>query len=217
MRILLIQSYSPHIEEVVFPLGLCYIATALINHGHEVTVYDPNVHIDPLGELKDIAQTSQPEIIGIGLRNIDNSSYWNFFSYLDTFFETVSLVRKEIPRGKILAGGPGFSIYARRIMERVEAIDYGIFAEGEVDRSPTGTGVSGRLAIHYRRGEITRGQPIVIESIIGSKFAGKVIEETTFGPYPAIIPEVQGEAHLVGRNELWINPNDTLKNGFILR
>lgn len=92
-----------------------------------------------------------------------------------------------------------------------------IFAEGEVDRSPTGTGVSGRLAIHHRRGEIQMNQPIVIESIIGSTFTGKVVEETAFGPYPAIIPEVTGEAHIVGRNELWINPNDPLKDGFILR
>jgi len=92
-----------------------------------------------------------------------------------------------------------------------------IFAEGEVDRSPTGTGVSGRLAIHYRRGEIEMNQPIVIESIIGTRFTGKVVEETTFGPYPAIISEVTGEAHIVGRNELWINPNDPLRDGFILR
>jgi len=77
--------------------------------------------------------------------------------------------------------------------------------------------VSGRLAIHHRRGDIQQNQPITIESIIGSKFTGKVIEETTFGPYPAIIPEVRGEAHLVGRNELWIDPNDPLKDGFILR
>jgi trans-L-3-hydroxyproline dehydratase len=92
-----------------------------------------------------------------------------------------------------------------------------IFAEGEVDRSPTGTGVSGRLAIHHRRGEIKKGEAITIESIIGSKFTGKVIEETTFGPYPAIIPEVEGDAFIVGRNEMWINPNDPLKDGFILR
>ena len=92
-----------------------------------------------------------------------------------------------------------------------------IFAEGEVDRSPTGTGVSGRLAIHYQRGEIQKNQPIVIESIIGSKFTGRVIEETRYGPYAAIIPEVEGEAQIVGRNELWINPNDPLKDGFILR
>ena len=92
-----------------------------------------------------------------------------------------------------------------------------IFAEGEVDRSPTGTGVSGRLAIHHRRGEIALNQPIVIESIIGSKFTGKVIEETAFGPYPAVIPYVEGEAHIIGRNELWIDPKDPLKSGFILR
>jgi len=92
-----------------------------------------------------------------------------------------------------------------------------IFAEGEVDRSPTGTGVSGRLAIHHRRGEIKVNQPIVIESIIGSKFTGKVVEETTFGPYTAIIPEVEGQSHIIGRNELWIDPEDSLKAGFILR
>ena len=92
-----------------------------------------------------------------------------------------------------------------------------IFAEGEVDRSPTGTGVSGRLAIHYSRGEIKTNQSIVIESIIGSKFTGRVINETIFGPYPAIIPEVEGQAHIIGRNELWINPSDPLKEGFMLR
>jgi proline racemase len=92
-----------------------------------------------------------------------------------------------------------------------------IFAEGEVDRSPTGTGVSGRLAIHYARGEIRKNQRIVIESIIGSTFSGKVVEETMFGPYPAIIPEVQGEAYIIGRNEFWINPKDPFKYGFMLR
>lgn len=51
-----------------------------------------------------------------------------------------------------------------------------IFADGEVDRSPTGTGVSGRLAIHYARGEIGIGEAIVIESIIGTKFEGIIIE-----------------------------------------
>lgn len=92
-----------------------------------------------------------------------------------------------------------------------------IFAEGEVDRCPTGTGVSGRLAIHHRRGEIGLNQPIVIESIIGTKFTGQVIGETKFGEYEAIIPEVRGAAHIVGRNEWWVNPNDPLKDGFILR
>lgn len=92
-----------------------------------------------------------------------------------------------------------------------------IFAEGEVDRSPTGTGVSGRLAIHYARGEINLNRPIVIESIIGSRFTGRVVETTVFGPHQAIIPEVEGTAHITGRNEFLIDPDDEMRGGFILR
>lgn len=92
-----------------------------------------------------------------------------------------------------------------------------VFAEGEVDRSPTGTGVSGRVAIHHARGEIGVNEPIVIESIIGSTFTARVAETTTFGPYAAIIPEVEGRAFITGRHEFWIDPNDPLREGFILR
>ncbi|MGD9215378.1 MAG: proline racemase family protein [Desulfobacteraceae bacterium] len=92
-----------------------------------------------------------------------------------------------------------------------------IFAEGEVDRCPTGTGVSARLALHYARGEIGLGQPITIESIIGSRFTGRVIEEKTLGPHAAVIPEVEGTAHITGRHEFLIDPADPYKNGFILR
>jgi proline racemase len=92
-----------------------------------------------------------------------------------------------------------------------------VFAEGEVDRCPTGTGVSGRLAIHHARGEIDVGETIVIESIIGTRFSGRIVETTTFGPYPAIIPEVEGTAHITGRHEFLIDPDDPLRDGFILR
>lgn len=92
-----------------------------------------------------------------------------------------------------------------------------IFAEGEVDRSPTGTGVSARMAIHYARGEIAIGQSMVIESIIGSKFTGRIFETTKFGPYDAVIPEVEGRSFITGQNEFVIDPDDPLKDGFILR
>lgn len=92
-----------------------------------------------------------------------------------------------------------------------------IFAEGEADRSPTGTGVSGRLAIHHARGEIRLGQSIIIESIIGSRFTGSAVETTKFGPHPAIIPEVEGSAWITGCHEFLIDPSDPLKYGFFLR
>ena len=66
-------------------------------------------------------------------------------------------------------------------------------------------------------GEIGVGESIIIESIIGSTFSVKVDEITTFGKYEAVIPEVRGTAFLTGKNTFWINPNDPLKDGFILR
>jgi trans-L-3-hydroxyproline dehydratase len=92
-----------------------------------------------------------------------------------------------------------------------------IFAEGEVDRCPTGTGVSGRAAIHYQRGEIGVDERFTVESIIGSTFTGRVLRTTTFGEYEAVVPEVEGTAHITGRNEWLIDPDDALRDGFILR
>ncbi len=92
-----------------------------------------------------------------------------------------------------------------------------VFAEGQVDRSPTGTGVSARLAIHFARGDIKINEPMVIESIIGTKFTGHVVEIMEYASYDAIIPEVEGTAHITGRNEFIIDPDDSLKNGFIIR
>ena len=92
-----------------------------------------------------------------------------------------------------------------------------IFADGEVDRCPTGTGVSARLALHYARGEIDIGQSIIIESIISSRFTGRIVAATTFGPYDAVIPEVEGSAYITGRHEFLVDPDDPLQKGFILR
>jgi trans-L-3-hydroxyproline dehydratase len=92
-----------------------------------------------------------------------------------------------------------------------------VFADGEVDRSPTGTGVSGRAALHYARGEISLNEPFVVESILGTTFTGEVVEATRFGSYPAVIPQVSGAAYIVGRSELLIDPDDPLREGFLLR
>lgn len=93
-----------------------------------------------------------------------------------------------------------------------------IFAEGEVDRSPTGSGVSGRMAIHHKRGELQVGtDSMTIESILGTKFIGSIVSTVDYGPFEAVIPRVEGNAHIVGQNEWVIDPNDPLIHGFILR
>lgn len=92
-----------------------------------------------------------------------------------------------------------------------------IFAEGEVDRSPTGSGVAGRMAIHHKRKELGRGETMTIESILGTKFKAAIHQTIQYGPYEAVIPTIEGNAFIVGKNEWLIDPNDPLKNGFILR
>lgn len=105
-----------------------------------------------------------------------------------------------------------------------EALDAGahsrnvcVFADGEVDRSPTGTGVSGRLAIHHARGEVEEGEEIVVESILGTRFTGRVVGLAKVGTYSAVLPEITGRAYVTGRNEILIDPMDPLSGGFLLR
>jgi proline racemase len=92
-----------------------------------------------------------------------------------------------------------------------------VFAEGEVDRSPTGTGVSARAALLFARGELEKGRPFIVESIIGTRFTGSIEATTQYASYPAVIPRVTGRASITGRNQLLIDPADPLRHGFILR
>jgi len=93
-----------------------------------------------------------------------------------------------------------------------------VFANAEVDRSPTGTGVSARLALHHANGELAVDQPIAIESILGrrSVFGGRVVATTQVGNYAAVVPEVSGTAALTGRHEFVLDPRDRLGKGFLI-
>lgn len=92
-----------------------------------------------------------------------------------------------------------------------------VFAEGEVDRCPTGSGVSGRMAIHRARGHIDFGESMSIESITDSVFKGSIVPEEDYGPFKAVIAQVEGTAYITGMQTFVIDPNDPMKNGFILR
>lgn len=92
-----------------------------------------------------------------------------------------------------------------------------IFADGELDRSATGSGVSARAALHFVAGEISLNERITIESILGSTMSVKVSGITTFGSYDAIIPEVSGAASITGRHDFSFDPDDPLRTGFIFR
>ncbi|CDH54716.1 proline racemase [Lichtheimia corymbifera JMRC:FSU:9682] len=92
-----------------------------------------------------------------------------------------------------------------------------IFADSEVDRSPTGSGTAGRVAQLYLRGQLAKDQVLVNESIIGSVFKGKVLKETKVGSFDAVIPQIEGSAHIVGHAQWIIDESDPLTYGFLVK
>ncbi|GIU40963.1 proline racemase [Shewanella sp. MBTL60-112-B2] len=92
-----------------------------------------------------------------------------------------------------------------------------IFADGEVDRSPTGTGVSARVALLHAKGEVALNTPIMIESIVDGRMIVSASSECEFHGKPAVIPEVSGRAYITGQHKFFVDPDDVFQNGFMLR
>jgi len=91
-----------------------------------------------------------------------------------------------------------------------------IFGQGNVDRSPCGTGTCAKLALMYERGEIGLNQPYVYESIVGTTFTGEILGETTVKDTKAVIPQITGSAFITGLNQILIDDQDPFKYGFKL-
>ena len=85
---------------------------------------------------------------------------------------------------------------------------------GKIDRSPTGTGVSARLAVLHARGQIEPGTELVASSIIDSQFIGRIEATTTVGDLPAVIPSIEGRAWITGTRELELDPDDPWPLGY---
>jgi proline racemase len=92
-----------------------------------------------------------------------------------------------------------------------------VFADGEVDRSPCGSGTSARLALLAAEGRLGVGDELLHRSIVGSEFRAQIVAETEVAGIPAAVTEVEGSAHLTGRHEFVLEPQDGLGLGFLLR
>jgi proline racemase len=87
---------------------------------------------------------------------------------------------------------------------------------GWLDRSPCGTGTSARLAALHASGQLGIGQPFVNESVIGTRFTGRIVEATTVAGHPAVIPEITGRAWITGIGQYLLDPDDPFPAGFSL-
>jgi proline racemase len=87
---------------------------------------------------------------------------------------------------------------------------------GWLDRSPCGTGTSARMAQLHARGALAIGEPFVNESVIGTRFTGRLVEETTVAGRPAVVPEITGRAWITGMGQYLLDAEDPFPAGFAL-
>lgn len=92
-----------------------------------------------------------------------------------------------------------------------------VFADGEVDRSPCGSGTSARLALLDESGELPAGEALLHESVVGTRFTARVTEHVLADGRDAVITEIEGRAFRTGEHKFILDPDDDLGTGFILR
>ena len=126
----------------------------------------------------------------------------------------VDVVHPEEPD---LRGIYGTIVSAPPVGDDADGRNVTIYAEGAVDRSPCGTGTSARLAALYTHGELSIGRPYVHESIIGTRFTGTVLSETTVGGRPGVVTEIAGRGFITGLHQFLIDPDDSTGDGFLVR
>jgi len=177
-------------------------------------------------------------ILGIGEISLDIAFGGAFYVFVDAGFKGIDLVPENHNSLKELG-----RLITRSVSERVKIVHpfiqdlgflYGtiftgppmkqgnhsrhacIFGDGQLDRSATGTGVSARAALLHDKAGLSMGVPVSIESVIGTTMDVEIIEETVFGQYKAIIPQVSGQSFYTGRSEFWFDPDDHVQNGFLI-
>lgn len=108
-------------------------------------------------------------------------------------------------------------IYGKASTEEANYRNVVIFGDGQIDRSPCGTGTSAKMASLCAKGELAVGEEFVYESITGTTFKGKIIGKTKVGEFDAFIPQITGSAWITGFNEFVIDETDPVKHGFVLK
>jgi len=91
-----------------------------------------------------------------------------------------------------------------------------LYSAEAIDRSPCGTGTSAEMAARFAKGQQRIGEEMVSESIIGSLFHGNLVEETTVGPFPAVVPTIRGSAYVSGIHQVVLDDRDPFPEGFYL-
>jgi proline racemase len=96
-----------------------------------------------------------------------------------------------------------------------QARDIVIGRSGSVDRSPCGAGAGAKMVLEHSRGRLTPGEEYVLDSFLGTRFLGKLVQPCHVGPHHGAIPEIRGAAHVTGVHQFVLDPHDPLQEGFL--
>ena len=157
------------------------------------------IHASELGVKVETSQVDVLKKLGLEIRDLINETMTIQHPTLD-HIKTVDLVE----------------IYDEPTNPEATYKNVVIFGQGQVDRSPCGTGTSAKLATLYKKGHLKIDEKFVYESITGTMFKGRVLEETKVGDFVAVIPEITGGAYITGFCHFVIDPDDPLKHGFVV-
>lgn len=175
---------------------------------------------------------------GVGEVNIDIVFGGSFFGIVDAQQFGLSLISKEqqeiINLGLLIKKAANAQIRVEhptnKEINKIDLIEFSlkseknevdyrntvVFGNGQIDRSPCGTGTCAKMALLYQQQKLKIAQPFIHESIIGSKFKGAVLHECKVGPYKAIVPEITGLAWITGMHQFVIDKEDPYNVGFTL-
>lgn len=126
----------------------------------------------------------------------------------------LEIVHPEIP---LIRGLTHIEFYSDPVSPQAHCRNTVVVPPGGIDRSPCGTGTSAKIAVLYARKEIGLGEEFVHESIVGSLFRAVVVEESSVGGYPAIVPRISGSAWITGFHQFVWQEQDALNRGFFLK
>jgi radical SAM superfamily enzyme YgiQ (UPF0313 family) len=130
-RVLLVQAFTALDMELVYPIGLSYLAAHLPAE-HEVRIFDVNLFKeDPYNALERELTTFQPSVVGISLRNIKVARPGSMEDDFAPQERAIELIRRVLPNAFIIAGGTAFSLYSEEFMRRLPGLDVGVWGEAE--------------------------------------------------------------------------------------
>jgi proline racemase len=211
-----------------------------------VTGEETRVVVDvPSGRLETVARVSGDDVLSVRFRNVP-SYVWGTdvlpgvdVAFAGAFYASVEerVEPRELPR--LIELGRGLKRGLEQRSDFIHPVEpelrdiYGVifwqhegpnvqrnvtvFADGEVDRSPCGSGTSARLALLDASGDLPRGEELRHLSIVGSEFRARVVGGTEVAERAAVITEVEGTAHRTGEHRFVLEDSDELGTGFLLR